>query len=202
MENTAHSFTEAAEYSEVQPPIKDHQTTKHMKTVIIERKNGRTTIEMPEGADIEEVLAEHEIVNYKVISIRTEQPDLKYDTTDRTLETGTIRFEELKDKMKVHMSLPWWSPTFYPATVSQYNNGFLIEINRKIQQQEYRIYVENQPDLDKKYFVCSNKDYKKDEHKMCDAAEKHAEHLLSLTGKKSWDEYFFPFEETEKQTDE
>lgn len=95
------------------------------------------------------------------------------------------------------MPLPWWSPNFYPATVSKYKDGFLIEINRKIQQQEYRIYVENQEDLDRKYFVCSNKDYKKDENKMCDAAEKHAKHLLNLTGKKSWNEYFFPFEEAE-----
>lgn len=46
-----------------------------MKTVIIQRKSGKTTIEMPDDANIEEVLAEHEFVNYQVISVTTNQPE-------------------------------------------------------------------------------------------------------------------------------
>ena len=67
------------------------------------------------------------------------------------MESKTIRFKDLEDDMKVRVSLPWWSPTFYPSTVSKYENGFSIDINRKIQQQEYSIFVENQEDLDKFY---------------------------------------------------
>lgn len=103
-------------------------------------------------------------------------------------ENNTIKFGELKDEMKVYMVLPWWSPNFLPATVREFNGGFIIEINKKVQQNEMRIYVENQKDLDDKWYVCTPKKYKSDPEKTDSEAVQHAKHLLELSGKKTWND--------------
>lgn len=110
-----------------------------------------------------------------------------------TTITKTIRFEDLKDNMRVRMVLPWWSPNFCSSTVAEHfdKSGFTIKINREIQNQEWSIVVKNQEDLDKNYFIVSDKNYRKNEDEAYNNAIIHAEYLLSLTGKKTWDDYFF-----------
>lgn len=106
-------------------------------------------------------------------------------------ETKTIKFEELKDSMKVYMVLPWWSPNFLTATVTKWDDGYCIELNKKVQQNEMRICVKNQKQLDDNWYVCTIKNYKNDPNKTCSEAEEHAKHLLKLTGKDTWNEFFF-----------
>jgi hypothetical protein len=109
------------------------------------------------------------------------------------MTTTTIDFNELKDGMKVRMVLPWWSPNFCLATVTELSDksGFYIEMNKKIQNQEWSFVVKNQDDLNRQYFIVSDKNYKNDEDKCYNDALIHAKYLLSLTGKKTWDDYFF-----------
>lgn len=105
--------------------------------------------------------------------------------------TKTIRFEELKDEMKVYMVVPWWCPNFLTATVRQFQKGFSIEFNKKIQGNEWSIFVKNQKELDNNWFVCTLKKYKNDEQTTNSEAEDHAKHLLALTGKSTWNEFHF-----------
>lgn len=106
-------------------------------------------------------------------------------------ETKTIKFEELKDNMKVYMVLPWWSPNFLTATVTKWDDGYFIELNKKVQQNEMRIFVRSQKDLNVNWYVCTPKKYKNDSKKTASEAEEHAKHLLKLTGKSTWNEFFF-----------